>query len=202
MFGKLPVPDGAEVALVCDNDDTHDNSLKSARKAANAFTKRGCRVSIAMPPDGVKKPNGDPVKDSNDLLVARGADAVRAMVAAAVPYATTARDDRAGGGGETISDAEFAATIRKLACMSAAQYERARIGEAKKLGIPVAYLDKFVAAERPPDESTSGQGRPIELPDVVPWDEPVNGDALLSELTAAVRRYIAFPAEAALVVAL
>jgi putative DNA primase/helicase len=206
MFGKLPVPDGAKVVLVCDNDDTHDNSLKSARKAADAFTKRGCRVSIAMPPDGVKKPNGDAVKDSNDLLVARGADAVRAMVAAAVPYVNERNEGPAGehdaDDREAIRDNEFDAEIKKLASLSLASYVRVRITEGKKLRIPVSFLDKLVAAERPSDESTSGQGRPIELPDVVPWDEPVNGDALLSELTAAIARYVILPPGAALIIAL
>jgi putative DNA primase/helicase len=191
MFGKLPVPDGEPVVIVADNDDTHDNSLKSARKAAKAFSERGCRVSIAMPPPGgVKKPNGDDVKDSNDLLVARGADAVRAMVAAAVPYATAACDDSAGSGGETISDAEFAATIKKLAGMSAAQYERARIGEAKRLGARVSVLDNLVADERPPGDGKASQGSPLEFPEPEPWPEPVDGAALLDEIEATISRFI------------
>jgi hypothetical protein len=125
------------------------------------------------------------------------------------------RSDNAAGegfgsdGGEGFSekcadpqDEKLTREARRLAALNAPAYERERLPAAKKLGVRASILDKLVAAERPHDETQPGQGRPIELPDVVPWDEPVNGDALLSELTAAISRYVVLPNGAALVIAL
>ena len=104
--------------------------------------------------------------------------------------AAKASRDGAGGGGETISDVEFAATIKKLAGMPLAQYERARMDEAKRLGVRVSVLDKLVANERPRDESSPGQGSPLDFPSPEPWPDPVDGAELLNELRDTVREYV------------
>jgi hypothetical protein len=62
------------------------------------------------------------------------------------------------------------AAIATLAAMPLGSYERARRNEATRLGVRASALDKLVAAARQHDEGTPGQGRPIELPDVVPLD--------------------------------
>jgi hypothetical protein len=111
MFGKLPVPDGAEVVLVATmmiltiTVSSRHGKLPMHSRSEGVASPSPCRR------DGVKKPNGDAVKDSNDLLVARGADAVRAMVAAAVPYVNERNEGAAGehdaDDREAIRDNEF-----------------------------------------------------------------------------------------------
>lgn len=91
--------------------------------------------------------------------------------------------------------------IARLAKLRAAEYEQVRKDAALKLGIRVAILDKLVAAERP-KESKQGQGRRLELPEPEPWPEPVDGTALVSELTSAIRRYVVLSDDATIPVAL
>lgn len=76
--------------------------------------------------------------------------------------------------------------IKRLAALTPMQYDRARKDEAKRLGVQVATLDRSVAAAR---------GDAVDDPEgpfgsVAPWQEPVDGAALLSELTRVVRRFI------------
>jgi putative DNA primase/helicase len=86
-FCAVPLPTGAAVVLVHDNTAAE---IESAQKAAAQFVSLGRRVSIARPPDGIK--------DSNDLLVAHGAEAVRDMVARASPFAAMPHDNEAENG--------------------------------------------------------------------------------------------------------
>lgn len=74
------------VVLVADRDEV---GRTGAERAAKAVAERGIPVSIAMPPDGVK--------DANDLLRRDGADAVRAMIAAAVPFTPPQPDEKDDG---------------------------------------------------------------------------------------------------------
>jgi putative DNA primase/helicase len=79
--------------------------------------------------------------------------------------------------------------LERLASLSAVQYERERTDAAKALGMRASALDKIVRglqAER------SQQDNSTELfPDVRAWHEPVDGAALLDDLTALVHRHIA-----------
>jgi hypothetical protein len=79
--------------------------------------------------------------------------------------------------------------LERLASLSAVQYERERTDAAKALGMRASALDKIVRglqAER------SQQDNSTELfPDVRAWPEPVDGAALLDDLTALVHRHIA-----------
>src|SRR5262249_23926300 len=46
------------------------------------------------------------------------------------------------------------------------------------------------AARVDADKARSGQGRPIEIPDIDVWPDPVNGAVLLSDMTEALCRYV------------
>ena len=75
-LGGVPVADGAHVIIVADNDERGRNG---AREAAVRLIERGCAVSIALPDRDAK--------DANELLTTRGADALRALIEAAEPFA-------------------------------------------------------------------------------------------------------------------
>jgi hypothetical protein len=62
-------------------------------------------------------------------------------------------------------------------------------------------LDKLVSSKRQP-EVANGQGQPLDLPTPEPWPDPVDGAALLSEMTAAVLRYVVMEVGSAEIVAL
>lgn len=75
--------------------------------------------------------------------------------------------------------------IERLAKLSRLDYEKERPAAAKRLGIRAPILDKLVAKERPQDE-----GRKLELPESKPWQDPVDGAALLDEIEALVERFV------------
>lgn len=91
------------------------------------------------------------------------------------------------------------AEIARLAKLPPLQYERERADAAEKLGCRAVFLDKLVAAARGAGEAADnrGQGRPIEIADIEPWPEPVNGAALLDELSRTIRQYAVLDASAA-----
>jgi putative DNA primase/helicase len=97
---------------------------------------------------------------------------------------------------------EFAVEVARLAALPPHEYERVRKAEAKRLGVRVAMLDATVKAAQPQEEGPSGQGSPIELPEIEPWPEPVDGAELLSDIVAQIRRFIVLSPTAALAVAL
>lgn len=94
-------------------------------------------------------------------------------------------------------------TLQRLAALPPLDYERVREAEAEKLPCRVSILDRLVNAKRLLSESASDlQGRTVNLPDVEPWHEAVNGAEVLNAVAATYLRYIALPAGAAHALAL
>jgi Protein of unknown function (DUF3631) len=86
------------------------------------------------------------------------------------------------------------AEIKRLAKLTPIEYERERKSAAEKLGIDrVSVLDGAVKAARGENGDAKGQGRPLELPTIEPWPEPVNGADLLDDICNAVKRYLVLP---------
>ena len=94
------------------------------------------------------------------------------------------------------------AEITRMAALPPLAYEREREAVAKRMKVRTATLDKLVNAGRAVTTDTKGQGRALELPSPDPWPTPVDGAALLSEMTATVRRYVVMEEGAAEAVAL
>jgi putative DNA primase/helicase len=88
------------------------------------------------------------------------------------------------------------AEIARLAVLPPLTYERERGAAAKRLRCRrVSTLDELVDAKRREGRAadaanTKGQGRRIEIADIVPWPEPVDGAALIDEVAGAIRRYV------------
>ena len=118
-------------------------------------------------------------------------------------YRTTGRVTIDGGSSRGAApsidhDADDHADIARLAALPLLIYEREREPAAERLGCRVAILDRLVEDARASANATprgnanngSGAGHALATPELDPWPEPVEGAALLSEITAEVRRYV------------
>jgi hypothetical protein len=93
---------------------------------------------------------------------------------------------------ERATEEEIEAEVIRLAAASVVRYEMERDAVAEGLGIRVGVLDHLVKRERGggQDHVKPGQGRPVEIEEVEPWPEPVDGAVLLEELTRAIKGYV------------
>ena len=91
------------------------------------------------------------------------------------------------------------AEIKRLAKLDRIEYDRARKGAAKQLGVTVSTLDREVANIRGANEAAQDF-----LPHwgVVPWPEEVDSAALLDSLCQHLKRYVILPEHAAEALAL
>jgi putative DNA primase/helicase len=126
-------------------------------------------------------------------------EAVRACIERATPFERSAG---AGPEDEDADDLDADKEIARLGKLRTVDYEQVRKEAAAKLSIRASILDKLVAAARSPDESAPGKGRPLDLPAPEPWPEPVNGAALVPELTDAILKYVVLTENDALAVAM
>jgi putative DNA primase/helicase len=85
---------------------------------------------------------------------------------------------------------EWAAEAARLAALPELEYERVRKDEAKRLNVRVSALDKAVKQARPKDEADGRAGRRIELHEVEPWPDPVDGAELLDALLVQLKRFL------------
>jgi HPt (histidine-containing phosphotransfer) domain-containing protein len=83
---------------------------------------------------------------------------------------------------DDIEEAETAAEVRRLARCTPAAFDRCKRAVADQLGIDVRTLNKMVEQLR--------RKLPDPGPAVVPWPFPVDGLALLDEMTKALRRHV------------
>ena len=79
--------------------------------------------------------------------------------------------------------------IRRLAKLPSLQYERERKAAAEKLRIGVGALDALIKKARNEGSGTIGQGRQVELEEVQPWPEQVDGAVLLADVSKTLRSY-------------
>ena len=91
------------------------------------------------------------------------------------------------------------AEIVRLATLSPLNYEKVRTVAAGRLGVRSGILDGLVKAERKKStgDGSGLQGHAIELPEPKPWENPVDGAALLDEIVSAIQRYVVLPVHAA-----
>jgi putative DNA primase/helicase len=158
--------------------------LAFARAVAELATKAAAAsiVTVAVPggwPEGWDLADEPPNGDAPEILTE--------MLASAKPWVPPGKSS--GGDGGQVPPNGHDAEICRLAKLSPSQYERERKSAAERLGYRTSILDKLVLAERSGD-GAPGQGRPLDLPEPEIWPDPVDGTALLDELTRAVRRYV------------
>lgn len=185
-WGETPLPEGVSVVLVADNDSPDGAASKAVMRAASRLAERGYRVKLTHPPAGVK--------DANDLLREQGAEAVRAMVAAAVPLS-----DATAEPGDDFVPFDHKAEIGRLAKLRSSEYKRERSAAAKSLGIRPAALDEIVKSIRSRRSATDADDL---FPDVKPWPSPVDAAELFDDIRHTVRRFVALSPEASAATAL
>jgi putative DNA primase/helicase len=190
----------ALIVMAGDNDES-GNGQASAHKAAKAVN------GIAVIPQQIGQ-------DWNDLHQANGLQAVKDMIfeqivdskkAApsdtedAAPTTHTSEpiieDGFSVGEGEESEDL----AIERLAKLSAIDYERLRVDEAKKLNIRATVLDKLVAAKRKESQSQddNGAGTSAIFEEVTAWPYAIKGDELLNDITHIVQRFTVLSVEQA-----
>ena len=179
---------GRDVLLLADADDPGRDAMC---QIAERLTSMGCTVRVHLPP-------GENKRDIVDWLEDDGVEATLARIEAEAerwePNAATATDASA-----TETDEE---AIARLAALPELEYEQVRKAEAKRLDIRTAVLDKLVRHECSGDEGDHLQGRRIDWNEPELWPEPVDGQALLTDITGLIRRYVDMPHEKAVAVAL
>jgi putative DNA primase/helicase len=118
------------------------------------------------------------------------AEALRGLLDAAMPFTP---EDVFGTDAESLE-----AAVERLASLQPLEYDCRRRAEAKRLGVRVPKLDREVEHRRKETGGeTDGVGQAVVFRDVEPWPEPVDGIALLNDLAATFRRFLALPHGAA-----
>ncbi len=122
-------------------------------------------------------------------------DYVVRTIARAYEQASAAKPEGEGDGLERA--------VERLAKLSLGAYEHARLEEAGRFNVRASILDVLVKAKREAsDQGTAGQGRRLELAEIEPWAEPVDGATLLDGLAAHLHRFVVLSDHAASALAL
>ena len=88
--------------------------------------------------------------------------------------------------GLPVEDLE--ADLKRLASLSLIDYERCRAEEAKRLNVRTSVLDKLIKPYQV-DEEEEGR-EPSLFPNIEPWDDEVDGVALMDEIASIIERHI------------
>jgi hypothetical protein len=180
---------GADIVVLNDNDGAGYAHADATCKLSVGVAKRVRRLDLAK--HWPQIPTGGDVSDW--LALGHTGEELAALIEQAPDYEPPpgAKEKAPPPDSNGIDDA---AEIEKLARLAPLDYERARKDAGKRLGISrLALLDALVKAKRGElglDGGNSGQGRPIEFPEVEPWPQPVNGRALLDEVANAIRHHV------------
>ena len=110
------------------------------------------------------------------------------------PTATRAAAPQSG-------DAELDVEIRRLAGLAPALYEHERKVVADKFDIRTTVLDKLVDGVRD-NGADERQGHALQLTEIEPWPDTVDGGELLHDIVREMRRYVVMPEDDAIAAAL
>jgi putative DNA primase/helicase len=96
------------------------------------------------------------------------------------------------------------AELDRLALMPPIEYGQVRKPVADQLGIAVGYLDAAVTARKKEltPAANVGNGKPLEMPTIVPAEHPVDGAMLMQTLLEIMGKYVVLPDHAAVAIAL
>jgi putative DNA primase/helicase len=86
------------------------------------------------------------------------------------------------------SEIDLSLEVARLARLSALDYERIRESEAQRLRVRMSALDRIIAEARKTDSRYAQKS--YSLNDIEPWPDPVDGAALLHQLSALLQNYI------------
>jgi len=178
-----------EIIIYADNDieeGDKNTGVDAARQAALAVS-----GYLAIPE---LKTGGK--CDANDLFLAEGAGAVKAVIHKAIAAGIVTKEEseeEADPGLNSLEKKESESLpetddelIARLAGLPPLDYARVRVKEAKRLGISVGLLDKIIRREINGAQATDG----VAFKEVTPWPKPVKGDDLLFDIARTIQRFI------------
>jgi len=168
-----------QIIIAADDDyaTAGNPGLTKATAAARAIT-----GLLAIP----SFPDNRGVKDTdfNDMARLTTPEAVRACIdGTAIVTPAPAEENPAEAATESNLD-PLTVAVNRLAKLSPLEYDRVRKGEAKALGVRPGTLDAAIKGARK-EESTESGFEEVEL-----WPDPVDGAALLTAITATIKRFI------------
>jgi Protein of unknown function (DUF3631) len=186
---------GARIIVFNDNDPPGYAHADTICKLSLGVAERVRRLDLAQHWPDI--PKGGDVSDWLAVGGEHTPERLRELIVSAPDFASAS-----GSTAEMPFDDD--AEIGRLAKLSAFDYERGRAEAAKRLGVRAAMLDRLVAAKRSElgFDADGRQGHAVSLPEPEPWPEPVDGVAVLSDLAAAIRRYVVMTESAADAIAL
>ena len=195
---------GRNVTLWRDSDEAGAKWQEQMIAALRAVSVTSIRVvNIALLPAEMIERIPEAKRGKFDIvdLIEAGTepDAVREVAEAACERVAMSAVKTARGSA-ILADAEIDAEIERLSKLPLVAYERQRGAAARRVDMRATILDKLVSSKRQP-EVVNGQGQPLDLPTPEPWPDPVDGAALLSEMTASVLRYVVMEMGSAEIVA-
>ena len=117
----------------------------------------------------------------NDTRAEKGASILDQLAAARMDEILTERPKE--------TDAE---AVARLSAMTALEYDRCRVAEAKAIGVRPATLDAMIKGERATEEAPQ-----TPFAEVEPWPEPVDPAVMLSEVSDLILRFIVLDREQA-----
>jgi hypothetical protein len=95
------------------------------------------------------------------------------------------------------TDVDYVVEIEQLAALDPVLYDMKRLAAAKRLGIRPQTLDaavkrtrKRLGLDKYDEAGDDGQGRAVNIPDAIPWHEPVDGDMLAITIACAVKNHL------------
>lgn len=182
--------------VICADDDYRTDANPGMSKAKEAAKAVG--DVVAVPAFGDSRPDG--ATDFNDLHQSQGCEAVRQCIEAAINPDERKSMEATGNNGNDSQEEEnaFEKEIARLAALPAIKYAQERKTAAKALSIGVSMLDSLIKAEREKEQEKANS----IFEEIEPWEEPVNPDLLLQEITNTIRRFIVCQPETAQAAAL
>jgi Protein of unknown function (DUF3631) len=175
---------GRQVRIWRDNDDA---GVKYQDGVTTVLESLGCVVSI-VDVDALSVPEKGDVIDWLAMRdgVSLTKEDILALAVVDKAVVDSAVDSRTPLNEEVEPDLE--SELRRLASLSLIDYERGRTEEAKSLGIRATVLDKLIKPYRL-DEEADASGAAM-FATVEPWDDDVDGMALLDEIASIIQRHI------------
>ena len=82
--------------------------------------------------------------------------------------------------------------VARLASLNPIERAREIRAAAKELNVPIAAIKEAIK-DAAPATDTKGQGRPLDLPEIEPWPDAIDGAKLLAEICHAIRQYLVLP---------
>ncbi len=179
---------GADIVVLNDADASGYAHADTTCKLSLGIAKRVRRLDLRDTWPDV--PRGGDISDW--IAAGHGREDLAALVESAPDYAPG--ETPLGDNNGDLDEADEA-EIERLAKLPLVAYDRERKAAAQKLRLRASLLDKVVAAKRAelglvgPD-ADGLPGRRLQFEEIELWPEPVDGEAMLTELSATIGAYV------------